>query len=91
MHLIATVEWDCDGMKPVEDCNLPLKVLVLNAPDEWKDDEYQEALSDALSEVYGFCHDGFTLEPINPDGKRSDDNYRQPAPWSTLIDAVMEV
>jgi hypothetical protein len=68
--LITNIDWDTEGMKAVEDCNLPLAVLVVNAPDNWDNDEYKNedgGLGDILSETYGFCHYGYEVVEISPD------------------------
>ena len=76
--LLENIEWDCDGMKPVEDCNLPLTVLAVNVPpggpDGISEDELEEHLGECLSETYGFLHYGFTLSPVSLDspGHRRD-------------------
>jgi len=66
--LITQIDWDTEGMKAVEDCNLPLTVLVVNAPDDWEREDYKDdILGSELSEVYGFCHYGFEVVEISPD------------------------
>lgn len=66
--LITDIQWDCDGMKPVEDCGLPTTVLVLNAPDTFtNDDEEGEELGTHLSDVYGFLFDGYKVQPVDAD------------------------
>lgn len=88
--LLENIEWDCDGMKPVEDCNLPLNVLAINVPPGgpggMSEDEVESYLSELLSETYGFCHYGFTLRGI----KLDDKNNRQAKQWSELAQAVMD-
>ena len=101
MHLLLTeIDWDTDGMRPVEDCNLPLSVLAINAPaHEMNADELTEYLGDLLHEVYGFHHYGFTPAPISLDGVRCEDinagerrmmSFRQATQWSELANAVMD-
>lgn len=68
--LLLKPDWDTDGMKPVEDCNLPLHVLVVDAPEEWDDENYRDSLSDELSEVYGFCHYGYDIVNLSPDNRQ---------------------
>jgi len=78
--LITKIDWDTEGMKAVEDCNLPLAVLVVNAPNCWDTEEYKDGvLSEELSEVYGFCHYGFEVVDIFPDvrgGRTVWDQYK---------------
>jgi len=100
MHMLLTaIEWDCDGMKPVADCNLPLSVLAVNVPTEMDEDERTEYLGELLAEVYGFQHYGFVQAPINLDGVRCEDidagetrkmAFRQATQWSELANAVMD-
>lgn len=91
--LLKDIKWDCDGMRPVEDCLLPLNVLAINVPPGgpggMSEDEVEEHLSDLLSETYGFLHDGFTIQGINLDGQRPEGGFRQATPWNELCQAVM--
>lgn len=65
MHLLAkNIEWDTDGMNP-ETLGLPSHILVLDAPNA--EAEYLCLVMDEISEVYGFCHNGFEVEIIEPD------------------------
>lgn len=80
--LITEIEWDCDGYDPVADCNLPMTILVVDAPDTYMDDDFQDNLSEALSDVYGFCHGGFRSSPIQGD--------RVGRHTPIKIDAIME-
>lgn len=50
------IKWDTDSNKDVE-ASLPKE---LDIPDEIRDDE--EAVSDYLSNMTGYCHEGFDLE-----------------------------
>lgn len=63
MHLLVTrIEWDTDGVS-VEECALPETVIVFDAPDTIGNLlEYEEAISQSLSEAFGFCHNGFQWE-----------------------------
>jgi len=72
--LLKDIKWDSDGMRPVEDCLLPLNVLALNAPANWDTKEYREALADEISKVYGFLHYGFEIVPHTPDSKGKRNN-----------------
>lgn len=72
--LVSSIEWDCDGHDPVKDCGLPTTIIVTDAPDSWEaDNESDDALSSAISDVYGFCHNGYNVEAVTPDvaGKTS--------------------
>lgn len=65
MHLLLIPDWDTDG-ESLKACNLPAHVIVINAHDGAdKDQEYLDNdLSEALSDTFGFCHNGFEVEPI---------------------------
>lgn len=60
MHLLITPEWDTDG-KSLKACCLPRLVLMLDAPARIGPAQ-QEVISDALSDAFGFCHNGWTWE-----------------------------
>lgn len=50
--------------------NLPTEVCAIptDIDEEWNEmdeDDKEEAVSDFLSDTYGFCHKGFTYEEIN--------------------------
>lgn len=53
---VINVEWDVDDENIIE--SLPTEIDV---PSNIEDDE--EAISDYLSDVTGFCHKGFELVP----------------------------
>lgn len=57
------IEWDVDE----EDVKLPTEIEI---PDGMTDDE---AISDYLSDVMGFCHKGFEIE--------DDDDYDDEGDW----------
>jgi|694.fasta_scaffold03312_25 hypothetical protein len=80
--LITKIKWDTEGMDAVIDCNLPTTILVVNLPENVEGEEYDELLSNRISDVYGFCHYGYTAEVLYPDtlSKRT----------AVKIDAVME-
>ena len=83
--LISKIAWDCDGYNPVEDCNLPMTILVVEAHSLLEDDDDPiDILSNQLTEVYGFCHGGFAVKKISPDvvGQRNKLDQK--------IDAIME-
>lgn len=85
--LINEIQWDCDGFDPVDDCALPLNVLVVGAPLDYEDEEYQERLACFLSDTYGFFFNGFSVSLIQGDKpgrvRHFDDKKIQ-------IDAIME-
>ena len=85
--LINEIQWDCDGFDPVDDCALPLNVLVVGAPTDYEDADYQERLACFLSDTYGFCHRGFGMQEIVGDKpgrvRHFDDKKIQ-------IDSIME-
>ena len=63
------IQWDkTDGNGNVVEVDLPADVTVefedLNLPDNATDDEIEDALSEYLSDTYGFCHNGFFFEKI---------------------------
>lgn len=62
MHLLLTVDWD--GRKSV----LPQKVIALDAPEGADKDKFywDNELSDELSDTFGQCHNGFTVEVLVP-------------------------
>lgn len=54
MKTAINIVWDVDNENELE--NLPTEIII---PSNIKDDE--EAISDYLSDVTGFCHKGFEL------------------------------
>jgi hypothetical protein len=67
LHLLITnIKWATDGADGVVS-GLPKTVVALDAHDgadqdqDWIDDE----LSNELSDVFGFVHDGFTVEVLD--------------------------
>lgn len=85
--LLENIQWDTDGMRPVEDCNLPVNVLAINVPgrDRFSENDIEFYLDVLLSETYGFLHYGFTLRGI----KLDDPGTRQDKPWGVLAQAVL--
>ena len=63
------IQWDKtdDNGEPIE-ADLPSKVIVsfedLNVNDNATDDEIEDALSEYLTETYGFCHNGFIFGKV---------------------------
>jgi len=70
MLLLLTVDWDTDG-ESLDDCGLPSKVLVPDFPESCHlganliKFEAEEALGDHLSDQFGFCHNGWSIEVLN--------------------------
>ena len=63
------IQWDrTDDNGNTVEVDLPADVTVefedLNLPDNATDDEIEDALSDYLSDEYGFCHNGFFFEKV---------------------------
>jgi|PlaIllAssembly_1097288.scaffolds.fasta_scaffold123289_3 hypothetical protein len=66
MHLlISNIQWDDEGMG-LEECALPTVVVMLDVPDEVDQVELEDNISETLSDSFGFCHNGFTWERLNP-------------------------
>jgi hypothetical protein len=59
--LITNVKWDTEG-ETLEECRLPNTVVMLDAPGN----PDEETISTTLSDAFGFCHDGFKWERLNP-------------------------
>ena len=63
------IQWDkTDDDGNIVEVDLPADVTVefedLNLPDNATDDEIEDALSEYLSNTYGFCHMGFFFEKV---------------------------
>ncbi len=82
VYIASAIEWDTDGMKADEDCGLPESVVIIDIPNSLDLEEIVDTVSDEISEVYGFCHQGFELEEIKADVR----GYR--TPWTKL--AIMQ-
>lgn len=63
--LLTNIQWDTEGVS-VEECNLPSSVLVIEVPAPPDDEFVEETIGDALTEAFGFCHDGFSWEQLSP-------------------------
>lgn len=50
------IKWDVDSEEELE--FLPTEIDI---PEELADEEYEEEISDYLSDVTGYCHKGFCL------------------------------
>ena len=64
---INEIEWDCDGEDP-EDLGLPTRDFTITFAHDGSLD-WVEELSNALSDEYGYCHNGYDYEilSIEPD------------------------
>jgi len=59
MHCLLTeVQWDLEG-QPIEDCNLPTTILVLDVPPIG---DPEENIAEVITEAFGFRHYGFKWE-----------------------------
>ena len=57
---VTDIMWDTDGEK-VD--GLPVQILIEIPADIKSRDDAEEYVSDKVSEVGGFCHDGFSCTP----------------------------
>jgi len=67
-HRAYSIKWDTDGAT-LKECGLPSMVVVPYCKDE-------DEVSDWLSDVYGYCHDGFKTNFTDmevPDTKDADE------------------
>ena len=66
-YAATKIAWDVDADDPNAKL-LPKKVIVdfddLDLPDCATDAEVEDALSDYLSDQYGYCHNGFTFKKV---------------------------
>ena len=53
----VNIQWDVDETEELE--NLPAEIEI---PDEIANSEYEDAISDYITDVTGFCHWGYDLE-----------------------------
>ena len=60
--LVTNIKWDTDDESPME-LGLPTEVEV-ELPDRFPNynEDIEEFVSDYLSDTYGFCHCGFTMD-----------------------------
>ena len=67
-YMVTNILWDTDGDKKILK-NLPKELsidsVILSISDENDREEVEEAISDYLSDTYGFCHYGFNFEKEN--------------------------
>lgn len=57
IYTVSDIRYETDGI----DIDLP-ESLDINVPDNLEDDEVQDYLGDEISNITGFCHDGFTYD-----------------------------
>lgn len=65
--LLSDILWDADG-EDIEGLGLPGKVLVLGGPtpeDACEQEDEEDDLSDLLSDEFGYCHEGFSIAPLD--------------------------
>lgn len=60
---VTNIEWDVDDPKDLE--NLPKEVTVVVEVDEEEMDEVDLIIGDYLSDLFGFCHNGFSYTILN--------------------------
>ena len=63
---VTDIDWDTDG-EDASELNLP-ETLVVDVPMECVDNgsaEVEDYISDYLSDTYGFCHNGFSVEGLD--------------------------
>lgn len=58
----VNIKWDVDDEEDLKD--LPTEIDIPPEIAEESDDEYEEAISDYISDVTGFCHRGFEIKEI---------------------------
>lgn len=58
IYIVTDIKYDTDG----EDIDLP-KVLQINVPDYVEPWDVEEYVSDEISNITGFCHQGFSTNP----------------------------
>lgn len=67
-YMVTNILWDTDGDKKILK-KLPKELSIdsdiLSISDENDREEVEEAISDYLSDTYGFCHYGFNFEKEN--------------------------
>lgn len=65
---VTDIEWDTDG-EDASNLHLP-ETLVVDVPMEYLDngsDAVEDYISDFLSDTYGYCHNGFSVEGLDDD------------------------
>ena len=66
--MLTNILWDTDGDKKILNKlrkELSIDSDILSISDENDREEVEEAISDYLSDTYGFCHYGFNFEKEN--------------------------
>ena len=57
---VSNIDYDSDGV-----VDLPT-VLHISVPIDTESEDIEEYVSDQISEITGFCHNGFTMDPEKP-------------------------
>lgn len=66
-YAVGNIEWDTDG-EDIEDLDLPESIVLSVALEKGDDrDVAEDYISDYLSDTFGYCHFGFSLEEIDRD------------------------
>lgn len=61
-YLLSEIEWDTDEQTDAEE--LPTEVTIPDGDINPYSDDIEDALSEYLSSVYGFCHKGFRYRHV---------------------------
>lgn len=56
----TNIKWDVDNPKDL--AALPSKIVIPDDIDMYDEDEYEDAVSDYISDLTGFCHKGVLIE-----------------------------
>lgn len=62
--IITKIDWDTDGDEALKEAlpnTMTLDTEDLNIEDPEDENEISDAISDYLSDEYGFCHNGFEM------------------------------
>lgn len=59
----VNIKWDVDNKEDLK--GLPTEIDIPPEIAEESDDEYEEAISDYISDVTGFCHRGFEIRKVD--------------------------
>lgn len=65
---VTNIAWDVDDVEDFDDDvnanHLPESIIVTVPEEICAVEEEEEWISDYLSDIYGFCHNGFFYEPV---------------------------
>lgn len=61
---VTDIKWDVDEERDLEQLPTELEIPIEVEEEELSDDDCEYAISEYLSDEYGFCHDGFTYTEI---------------------------